>query len=151
MLELGFGLTFHDLYSCAGLRRVDAAFGTWIEHADAALAARLAAARADPAALTTAMTTFRRRQASTAVTNTVGNIHTQWCDHDTGETTSPNSAIQITAKVGSLARSTRRAAHTVSASTSKQAATQGRKRSCSPRPNRASARPSTARTSSPLG
>src|SRR5256886_3165890 len=52
MLELGFGLTFHDLYSCAGLRRVDAAFGAWIEHADAALAARLAAARADPAALT---------------------------------------------------------------------------------------------------
>ena len=39
MLELGFGLTFHDLYSCAGLRRVDAAFGAWIEHADAALAA----------------------------------------------------------------------------------------------------------------
>ena len=52
MLELGFGLTFHDLYSCAGLRRVDAAFGAWIEHADVALAARLAAARADPAALT---------------------------------------------------------------------------------------------------
>ena len=52
MLELGFGLTFHDLYSCAGLRRVDAAFGAWIEHADAALAARLAAARGDPAALT---------------------------------------------------------------------------------------------------
>src|SRR6202171_501990 len=52
MLELGFGLTFHDLYSCAGLRRVDAAFGAWIEHADAALAACLTAARADPAALT---------------------------------------------------------------------------------------------------
>src|SRR2546423_8110678 len=52
MLELGFGLTFHDLYSCAGLRRIDAGFGAWIEHADAALAARLAAARADPAALT---------------------------------------------------------------------------------------------------
>jgi NADPH-dependent glutamate synthase beta subunit-like oxidoreductase/NAD(P)H-flavin reductase len=52
MLEPGFGLTFHDLYSCAGLRRVDTAFGTWIEHADAALAARLAAARTDPAALT---------------------------------------------------------------------------------------------------
>ncbi|TMG94261.1 MAG: pyridine nucleotide-disulfide oxidoreductase, partial [Betaproteobacteria bacterium] len=52
MLELGFGLNFHDLYSCAGLRRIDAAFGAWIEHADAALAARLAAARADPAALT---------------------------------------------------------------------------------------------------
>ena len=30
-----------------------------------------------PAALTTAMTTFRRRQASTAVTTTVGSIHTQ--------------------------------------------------------------------------
>src|ERR1700682_3288474 len=52
MLEPGFGLTFHDLYSCAGLRRVDTAFGAWIEHADAALAARLAAARADPSALT---------------------------------------------------------------------------------------------------
>jgi NADPH-dependent glutamate synthase beta subunit-like oxidoreductase/NAD(P)H-flavin reductase len=52
MLEPGFGLTFHDLYSCAGLRRVDSAFGAWIEHADAALATRLAAARADPAALT---------------------------------------------------------------------------------------------------
>src|ERR1700687_2144278 len=52
MLEPGFGLTFHDLYSCAGLRRVDAAFGAWIEHADASLAARLATARADPAALT---------------------------------------------------------------------------------------------------
>src|SRR5438270_7488319 len=52
MLELGFGLNFHDLYSCAGLRRIDAAFGAWLEHADAALAARLAAARADPAALT---------------------------------------------------------------------------------------------------
>src|ERR1700682_5786116 len=52
MLEPGFGLTFHDLYSCAGLRRVDAAFGAWIEHADAGLAARLATARADPAALT---------------------------------------------------------------------------------------------------
>ena len=35
MLEPGFGLTFHDLYSCAGLRRVDTAFGAWIEHADA--------------------------------------------------------------------------------------------------------------------
>jgi NADPH-dependent glutamate synthase beta subunit-like oxidoreductase/NAD(P)H-flavin reductase len=52
MLEPGFGLTFHDLYSCAGLRRVDTAFGAWIEHADAALAARLGAARADPEALT---------------------------------------------------------------------------------------------------
>src|SRR5437868_3571692 len=52
MLELGFGLTFHDLYFGAGLRRVDAAFGAWIEHADPALASRLAAARADPSALT---------------------------------------------------------------------------------------------------
>src|ERR1700682_2220022 len=52
MLEPGFGLTFHDLYSCAGLRRVDTAFGAWIEHADAGLAARRAAARADPSALT---------------------------------------------------------------------------------------------------
>src|SRR6202163_2346721 len=52
MLEPGFGLTFHDLYFCAGLRRVDTAFGAWIAHADAALATRLAAARADPASLT---------------------------------------------------------------------------------------------------
>ena len=52
MLEPGFGLSFHDLYSSAGLRRVDVAFGAWIAHADAALAARLAVARADPAALT---------------------------------------------------------------------------------------------------
>ncbi len=52
MLVPGFGLTFHDLYSCAGLRRADTAFVAWLEHADAILAARLAAARTDPASLT---------------------------------------------------------------------------------------------------
>ena len=82
---------------------------------------------------------MRRRQPSTAITNTVGNIHTQWCDHDTGETTKPNSAIQITAIVDSPARSTRRVAHSVSASTSRHAATHGRNRACSLRPSRASA------------
>jgi len=51
MLEPGFGLTFHDLYSCAGLRRADDAFVAWLGHADAALAGRLAAGRADPALL----------------------------------------------------------------------------------------------------
>ena len=52
MLEPGFGLTFHDLYSVAGLRRADAAFAAWLATSDAALASRLAAARADPATLT---------------------------------------------------------------------------------------------------
>jgi NADPH-dependent glutamate synthase beta subunit-like oxidoreductase/NAD(P)H-flavin reductase len=52
MLEPGFGLTFRDLYSCAGLRRADDAFVAWLGHAEAALAARLAAARTDPDSLT---------------------------------------------------------------------------------------------------
>jgi NADPH-dependent glutamate synthase beta subunit-like oxidoreductase/NAD(P)H-flavin reductase len=52
MLEPYFGLTFQDLYSPAGLRRADAAFVAWLGHADASLAARLAAARIDPASLT---------------------------------------------------------------------------------------------------
>src|SRR5664279_4326457 len=52
MLEPGFGLTFHDLYSSAGLRRADDAFVAWLGHAEAALAARLAAARTEPDSLT---------------------------------------------------------------------------------------------------
>jgi NADPH-dependent glutamate synthase beta subunit-like oxidoreductase/NAD(P)H-flavin reductase len=51
MLKLGFGFSFPDLYSIAGLRRLDAAFCAWVAESDAALAARLAAARANPAAL----------------------------------------------------------------------------------------------------
>ena len=51
MLKLGFGFNFHDLYSTAGLRGLDAAFVAWLGQADAALAARLAGARADPDAV----------------------------------------------------------------------------------------------------
>ncbi|HEX5862859.1 MAG TPA: pyridine nucleotide-disulfide oxidoreductase, partial [Casimicrobiaceae bacterium] len=51
MLKLGFGLSFPDLYSTAGLQRLDGAFVAWFGAADAALAARLASARADPDAL----------------------------------------------------------------------------------------------------
>ena len=83
---------------------------------------------ATPAALTKASAMLRRRQASTDVTSTVGSIHTQWCDQDTGDTASPNRAMQITASTGSSARKARRAAHTVSASTRKQARTHGRNR-----------------------
>ena len=83
---------------------------------------------ATPAALTTANATLRRRQARIAVTSTVGSTHTQWCDHDTGDTINPNSATQITASVGSPARNTRRIAQMVSASTAKQPATHSRKR-----------------------
>ena len=52
MLEPAFGLTFGDLYSCAGLRRADSAFVAWLERADGVLAARLATVRTDPASLT---------------------------------------------------------------------------------------------------
>ena len=48
MLRLEFGLSFDDLYATAGLGRVDAAFCAQLALADAPLAARLAAARADP-------------------------------------------------------------------------------------------------------
>ncbi|HEV2686358.1 MAG TPA: hypothetical protein VGW79_06940, partial [Actinomycetota bacterium] len=48
MLKLGFGLAFADLYSNAGLQRLDAAFCAWLREADAALAERVAAARAAP-------------------------------------------------------------------------------------------------------
>src|SRR5437870_4908719 len=52
MLQLGFGLSFRDLYSTAGLRRLDAVFCAWLAQADAALAARLAGARAGSDTLT---------------------------------------------------------------------------------------------------
>ncbi len=51
MLTPHYGVTFEDLYSVDGLARVDAAFLTHLEHADAALHARLRAGRADAAAL----------------------------------------------------------------------------------------------------
>ena len=89
---------------------------------------------ATPAALTTANAMFRRRQPKIPVTSTAGRIHTQWCDHDTGETTNPNRATQMTASIGSPARSTRRIAHTVIASTSRHPATHSRKRSLLAKP-----------------
>jgi NADPH-dependent glutamate synthase beta subunit-like oxidoreductase/NAD(P)H-flavin reductase len=49
MLKLGFGFDFPDLYSTAGLSGLDDAFCAWLGQTDASLAARLAAARADPA------------------------------------------------------------------------------------------------------
>ena len=65
--------------------------------------------------------------------------HTQWCDHDTGETTRPNIATQIRASTGWPGPQGRRAAHTVSASTTKQASVHSANRSPSPSPSRASA------------
>jgi NADPH-dependent glutamate synthase beta subunit-like oxidoreductase/NAD(P)H-flavin reductase len=50
-LSLGFGLDFPALYDRDGLVAVDSAFLAQLREADAALADRLAAARADPAAL----------------------------------------------------------------------------------------------------
>ena len=47
----GFGLAFDDLYSDAGLARVDGAFADHLKAADVALYNRLMAARANPAAL----------------------------------------------------------------------------------------------------
>ena len=51
MLKLGFGFDFPDLYSTAGLSRLDDAFCAWLSQTDSALASRLAAARADPGCL----------------------------------------------------------------------------------------------------
>jgi hypothetical protein len=51
MLKLAFGLTFPDLSATGGLARVDASFLAFLHAADAGLAERLAAARADKAAL----------------------------------------------------------------------------------------------------
>src|SRR5258706_5379098 len=51
MLKLGFGLSFDDLYTGAGLARLDAAFIAHLATADAALVARVAAGRVEPQAL----------------------------------------------------------------------------------------------------
>jgi NADPH-dependent glutamate synthase beta subunit-like oxidoreductase/NAD(P)H-flavin reductase len=51
MLNPQFGLNFADLYSIAGLARIDAAFKAHLADADRALRTRFDAARADPAAL----------------------------------------------------------------------------------------------------
>ena len=51
MLKLRFGFEFPDLYANAGLARLDAAFCAWLSQTDAALADRLASARAAPDAL----------------------------------------------------------------------------------------------------
>src|SRR5450830_703780 len=48
---LNFGFSFPDLYSRAGLARIDAAFLQYLGQGDAALAERLIAARAQPDAL----------------------------------------------------------------------------------------------------
>jgi NADPH-dependent glutamate synthase beta subunit-like oxidoreductase/NAD(P)H-flavin reductase len=50
-LKLPHGLAFADLYSAAGAERIDALFVANLQTADAALAARLMAARAKPGAL----------------------------------------------------------------------------------------------------
>ena len=52
MLTPGFDLTFSDFYRRDGLLRLDAAFVRVVQTADRALAERMLAARADPAALT---------------------------------------------------------------------------------------------------
>ena len=69
----------------------------------------------------------------------VGTAHTQWCDQDTGETTSPNSATQTRPRVGSPAASTRRTAQMVRPSTTKQAVVHSRKWVVSDSPSLASA------------
>jgi len=50
MLKLDFGFAFPDLYSNAGLARLDAAFCAWLRQTDATLADRLASARETPEA-----------------------------------------------------------------------------------------------------
>jgi NADPH-dependent glutamate synthase beta subunit-like oxidoreductase/NAD(P)H-flavin reductase len=51
MLRLAYGLAFSDLYSVEGAARIDRHFVSHLAQADAALAARLAAARSEPATL----------------------------------------------------------------------------------------------------
>jgi hypothetical protein len=51
MIELAFGLTFAELYSREGLRRVDAAFLDFLSGVDADLCARVTSGRARPEAL----------------------------------------------------------------------------------------------------
>ncbi|HKU46067.1 MAG TPA: hypothetical protein VJQ58_04235, partial [Burkholderiales bacterium] len=47
-MQLGFGITFPDLYARAGLAKVDRAFVAYLAQSDRSLAEKLAAARADP-------------------------------------------------------------------------------------------------------
>src|SRR4029079_4125403 len=47
-MQLGFGITFPDLYARAGLIKVDRAFVAYLAESDRSLAEKLAAARADP-------------------------------------------------------------------------------------------------------
>ena len=49
-MQLGFGITFPDLYEREGLIRVDRAFAAYLADADRALADRLVSARANPPA-----------------------------------------------------------------------------------------------------
>jgi NADPH-dependent glutamate synthase beta subunit-like oxidoreductase/NAD(P)H-flavin reductase len=51
MLKLGFGFNFPDLFSEAGLARLDGSFCGWLSEAEPALAKRLSSARAAPDAL----------------------------------------------------------------------------------------------------
>src|SRR4029077_19397785 len=48
LMQLGFGITFPDLYEREGLMRLDRAFVAYLSEADRALAERLTAARAQP-------------------------------------------------------------------------------------------------------
>src|SRR5204862_3050127 len=50
LMQLGFGITFPDLYEREGLIRLDRAFIAYLSAADRALADKLAAARAQPPA-----------------------------------------------------------------------------------------------------
>src|SRR5258706_11780491 len=50
-MQLGFGISFSDLYEREGLVRVDRAFLDFLGDADAALLQKLRSARDDPAAL----------------------------------------------------------------------------------------------------
>src|SRR5437899_10961587 len=47
-MQLGFGITFPDLYERSGLLKLDAAFLAFLRDADRAAAERLSAARANP-------------------------------------------------------------------------------------------------------
>lgn len=55
ILSLSFDLEFEDLYSRDGVARIDAAFLGWLEAADVDLSASLTKARADPGALSRAL------------------------------------------------------------------------------------------------
>ena len=55
ILSLSFDLEFEDLYSRDGVAGVDAAFLGWLEAADVDLSASLTKARADPGALSKAL------------------------------------------------------------------------------------------------